>query len=788
MSESTVPDRPKSGPDPGGKEGPSASHAPGRLEPLLTRYVFIALTCIVATVLVGPPLRVAPPVYNEGDVAESAVKAGRDFLVVNGPATEAKRQEAAQAVPAVYDLTTDALGSALETLSETFALPPGEFSSPPSDPNAALPRLIKERLRARWAVNVNDELARTLAAEESRVALYRKTAALLEPVYARGVTGNLVLLKRDLTHGVILRDVAQGDERPLAGSGDMADFDEARRELAGRMASVVTNVDKLSRALAAALLTPNVAFNAEETAARRRAAAEAVGPVLDKVRRGEMLVREGDRVSADQARRLAAYEKEVGYGAERWNEYLSLFLILCSLVVVCHEFGRGNIKKVAMTGRDLLFMAGLFLFFLAMQRTGMALAERFEGDAAGAMRFGIPMAAAFVVARMALNSETVLVFALPFLAASAVGAQVGSGFFIPLAVGGLVGAHKARQLARRVDFIRLGLWVAAAQAMAAALVGLQQGTLFSSAGLWPVAGAFGGGLLCGFVALALVPIAESLFGYTTEMKLMELASLDHPLLRDLMIKAPGTYHHSVVVGTLVKSAAEAIGARAGLAMVAGYYHDVGKIPKPLYFIENLEGQKNPHDKLSPSMSTLLLTNHVKEGVDLAEKYRLGPDITDIIRQHHGTAIIRFFYEKALTGARPGVDEVEEHDFRYPGPKPQSREAGLVMLADAVEAAARTLPDPRPARIQGMVQNLINRIFADGQLDECALSLKDLHLIARSFTRILSGIHHQRVEYPLAAQKEKKEDGDLDSKRHANGRARRGEAQPESEENLKRLGM
>jgi putative nucleotidyltransferase with HDIG domain len=187
--------------------------------------------------------------------------------------------------------------------------------------------------------------------------------------------------------------------------------------------------------------------------------------------------------------------------------------------------------------------------------------------------------------------------------------------------------------------------------------------------------------------------------------------------------------------------------------VAAYYHDIGKISKPLYFIENQHGGENRHDKLSPSMSALILIAHVKEGAELAKEHRLGQPIIDMIRQSHGTALIKFFFGKAKELATP-EQVVDERDFRYPGPKPQTREAGLVLLADAVEAASRTLGDATPARIQGMVQKIINNIFIDGQLDECELTLKNLHEIAKSFNQVLSGIYHHRIDYPEPAYKER----------------------------------
>ena len=314
------------------------------------------------------------------------------------------------------------------------------------------------------------------------------------------------------------------------------------------------------------------------------------------------------------------------------------------------------------------------------------------------------------------------------------------------------------------------------------------------------------GFICAGFVSSFIPLIETLFQYTTDIKLLELANLNSPVLRELMIKAPGTYHHSIVVGNLVEAAAESIGANPLLARVAAYYHDIGKASKPLYFIENQAGEENRHDKLAPSMSALILISHIKEGAELARENRLGQPIIDIIRQHHGTALIKFFYERAKTLGASAGQIVEEKDFRYPGPKPQTREAGIVMLADCVEAASRTLVNPTSDQIQGLVQKLINNVFIDGQLDECELTLKNLHEIAKSFTGILNGIFHHRIDYPEPAYK----GGDRSKKTepreqvktehgvelHADTAEQSSEtssvqgaaAQKNSGENLKRLGM
>ncbi|TAL17244.1 HDIG domain-containing protein [bacterium] len=758
--------------------------------------VMLVVVCVLATALAGPGIRFAPVIYSEGEISQNTVRALQDYLVVDEEATLQRRREAPNLVPSVYDLNGQAMEQSLQLLTESLA---SVFEPPVSGPETAEKQpvsppsagKIAQTFRDRWSIVISGELAQTVARAEGRKELYRLVGENLRPYYERGVVANRDLLMREAGRGsgVIVKDLQAGEERPLSELAGTVDFDTARSELLGSPAKSATSLEKLSGILAAELLRPNLAFNQEETALRRKSAAESVSPVYYQVRRGEIIVREGDKVTADQSRKLAGYVKDTGNDGPVFLQNLGLFLSLFALCLISYEFGKQNIKKVRTSPRDLLFLSSLFILLLAIQRLGMYVGVRLEPDSAEIIRFALPMGAAFIVARMVLNSETVIVFALPYIAAASVCAGLESGFFLPLIAGGLLGGHFAGGAYRRIDFFRIGAIIGLVQAFAVTLILLQKGTLFTPAAPWPVIGAFFGGVLSAILGMTLVPLAESAFGYTTDMRLMELASLDHPLLKDMMLHAPGTYHHSVVVGTLVKGAAEAIGARAVLAMVAAYYHDVGKVAKPNYFIENQPCAKNPHDKLSPSMSALILTSHVKEGVEMAEKYKLGREITDIISQHHGTRIMAYFHEKAQAQAKPGGGgEVSEQEFRYLGPKPQTREAALVMLADVAEAAVRSLQNATQPRIQGAVQNMINRVFAEGQLDECDLALKDLHKIARSFTHILTAMHHHRIDYPAPVSKDKKEDGDMDSKRQPEGGRGRTEAGPEGHESLKRLGI
>jgi putative nucleotidyltransferase with HDIG domain len=393
-----------------------------------------------------------------------------------------------------------------------------------------------------------------------------------------------------------------------------------------------------------------------------------------------------------------------------------------------------------------------------------------------------------MLVRIVLNSEVALVYCA--VCAPLLGIQFNNSTSVAIyaLLAGVIGAHGVRQCKDRGTIFIAGLKVSVVNMALAVPFQVLTDNFISVQTLYIFSFALVGGMINSLIVSGTIPVLESLFQYTTDIKLLELSNLNSSILRELMIRAPGTYHHSVLVGSLVEAAAEAINANPLLARVAAYYHDIGKINKPLYFIENVRGGENRHDKLTPNMSSLILISHVKEGAELAREKRLGKPIVDIIRQHHGTALIKYFYQKAK-----GHDEAEVHEteFRYPGPKPQTREAGLVLLADCVEAASKTLTDPTPARIQGMVQKIINNIFIDGQLEECELSLKSLHEIAKSFNQVLSGIYHQRIDYPEPAYKvsEKRKNGE-DSSRE---QAKTPSAGPEEDEksggdDIKRLGI
>lgn len=336
-------------------------------------------------------------------------------------------------------------------------------------------------------------------------------------------------------------------------------------------------------------------------------------------------------------------------------------------------------------------------------------------------------------------------------------------------VGAIVGAFSIRRSQDRTTFFRAGFWVALANVCT--ILAFVPIFGWSAPGLaYDLVACVVNGVLVALFGSTLLPVLEYLFGTATDLKLLELSNLNQPLLKQLMKTAPGTYHHSLMMAELSEAASEAIGANPLLCRVGAYYHDIGKTKKPAYFIENQMDAMNRHDKLSPSLSSLILISHVKDGVEMALEHRLPAAIVDMIPQHHGTRLVTYFYEKAKESQDPELGEVKEEDYRYPGPKPQTREAAILMLADAVEAAARTLTDPTPARVQGLVQRIVNTVFIEGELSECDLTLKDLHRIAKACVRVLTAVHHHRVDYPgykfeevKKKEGEKRGDGATDSK-------------------------
>ncbi|MDD3889079.1 MAG: HDIG domain-containing protein, partial [Syntrophomonadaceae bacterium] len=337
-------------------------------------------------------------------------------------------------------------------------------------------------------------------------------------------------------------------------------------------------------------------------------------------------------------------------------------------------------------------------------------------------------------------------------------------FAITAFVGGSVGVFQVYRLNQTSDLARSGLYVALANIASIITLTLIEGNInLTVLSVGMILGAVNG-ILSAVLMIGALPYLETTFSITSMIKLLELSNPNHELLKRELLEAPGTYHHSLMVGNLAEASAESIGANPLLVRVGAYYHDIGKVKRPEYFVENQRGFENPHEKIAPALSALIITSHVKEGVELAREAHLPQVIIDFIEQHHGTGLAKYFYSRALEEDREGI--ISEESFRYEGPKPQSKEVALVMLADSVEAAVRSLDAPTQTKIESMVRKIIRDKLNDGQLELCDLTFKDLDTIARSFCKILEGIYHKRIEYPETIVKEfekrRENDGNYDN--------------------------
>lgn len=363
----------------------------------------------------------------------------------------------------------------------------------------------------------------------------------------------------------------------------------------------------------------------------------------------------------------------------------------------------------------------------------------------------VPVSMATLLLTIIFDLHTSLFFGMSVSTIIAIMAGSEINVMLVALLGSIAGAYSVTKVNQRSDLTRAGLVVAGINAV------VILGVVLAGDGLamnWPsvkrtmidIAMGVGGGILASVFAMGLLPFFEMSFGITTSVRLLELANPNQKPLKRLLLEAPGTYHHSILVGNLAEAAAEAVGADPVLARVGSYYHDLGKLTRPYFFIENQFQGSNPHDKIPPSLSSMILTAHVRGGVELANQYKLPPVIKDIIEQHHGTTLIGFFYHRAVA-ERGSKDQLLEDKFRYDGPKPQFKEAGIIMLADSVEAAVRSLTQPNQIRIQNMISKIVQDKLADGQLEHCDLTLRDLNLITEAFVKVITGIYHKRIAYP-----------------------------------------
>lgn len=502
---------------------------------------------------------------------------------------------------------------------------------------------------------------------------------------------------------------------------------------------------RLTAAICAHALRPNRVPDVARTEALRERERRGVPPVYRTLVAGEVVIQRGERVTEQHIEMFTA----LGMRNPRlhWASVLAILILVTMLVVLAALHIAHYHPRVYQQPRQLWLISVV----VALSALGVKLGSSLLGLPLSGVQLGYLTVMSTTMAGMLLavlvspHLATLLVGMLAIQSALLMNGEMR--FAAISLMSSLVGIYSVWRLHDRYDLLRAGWWIGGTSLVLTWVLGwMNQETLteMSVGSAWAILMSV---LAVGGFAL-FVAVLERPFGAVTHLRLLELSSPEHPLLKELMLRAPGTYAHSIMVSHLADAAAKAIGADSLLARVGCYYHDVGKMRRPEFFIEN-QRMENVHDRLTPSLSALIIAAHVKDGLELADQYRLPRPIRDIIAQHHGTSLISFFYQQALAGCEAHTPVLEQQ-FRYSGPKPQSKEAGIVMLADAVEAASRSLSRPTPARIESLVEHIIQEKIADGQLDECSLTFSEIHKIQEAFCRLLVAMLHSRVEYPSSA--------------------------------------
>lgn len=653
-----------------------------------------------------------------GQPSKQEIRASRTVRFVDEQATDEMREQAAARVEPVYKSAPYAASDAAHAVTETYALLRKE-------------RLLGNQKPERAILELRQQVGIVVAPASALAPLLRATASPYHLSQAEHVTQQAI-------HDVMDRAMIRSD-RP----DNLAD---ARDAVALKIANSMLPREDVPAvaALARAIVQPNFQLDERATEKARDVQRQSVSPVMSQIFAGDIVVRRGEMVTPetiDKLRALGLQNPRLDPGTVASVTLLTALIV--GLVVL--YLGRYQRAVYASTKTLLLLSLLVILSVLSLRLGGSMLGVRLSEAQFGYVGVLCMAASAMLIAAL-IHPRTALVVIALLAALSGLILANDLRFSLLTLLSGVVGIYAVSDIRNRGDVVRAFVAICATNVLLTAVLARIEGDAVGDipqAMLW----SFFAGLLSVALFWIGAPLFERLFGITTHLSLLELSDPNRPLLQRFCQVAPGTYTHSVMVGNLAVVAAEAIGADALLCRVGSYYHDLGKMKRAEFFVENQANGANIHERLNPSLSALVVTAHVKDGLEIADEEHLPPIIKDFITEHHGTSLIKYFYHQQTIGS-PGDDTpgLEQH-FRYGGPKPQSRETAILMLADGVEAASRTLEKPTPGRIADLVDKIIGAQLADGQLDECDLTLRDLRGIRDAFLRLLSGMLHSRIEYP-----------------------------------------
>ena len=714
----------------------------------------LVLTAVIVAVMLTRLPTESLAALSQGEIAPADVAAPFDLSMEDAGATARMRAEAEAAVLPVYTYDANVFANTEDKIRRLFATGRDWTAKYPENGQS---QALRENLLEKHGIDLELVDVQTLVRLKFPADLEETLVSLAAKTFSQGI----VVSKNLFIHGEAERGLTligeRGQER-LVRVTDLLDIGESERrfnddlariEMPARSRAVLSNLGQI-------FLTANVTYNKIETERRKALAREAVVPVVLTIKKDRVIVRKGDEVTTDTVKILDQFNQRIRRRSSWLPTFAGTLILYLFLFVTLWFYLRGAYKpaqaekQFRMTAAALVGSLVLYKIFLALASAVAAAVTPPAFSRVEVYYNAFPFQAATLIFAFLLPDPVTLVFII--LNSLTAGLVLGGDFILTIFsfMGGLAAVYGVKLYRRRYRAATLRAGFIVLPAVNALLILafhlILTRTSFST---FPAEVAMGiiGGMTSAVLAFLLLPLVESAFGFVTGSKLLELTNSELPIFRQLQEEAPGSYHHSLIVASLAERAAEELGLDAQLAKAGALYHDIGKTKMPEYYIENRSREFDLHRDLTPSMSTLVIKNHVKEGAELARKLKLPKPLREIIEQHHGNSLVRFFYAKAKQTYNPEEQTVGEESFRYPGPAPQTKEAGLVMLADSIEAASRSLKAPTKDNLKRVITDIINNTLQDGQLDATDFSLRELRTVAAAFLTVLYAIYHPRVEYP-----------------------------------------
>ena len=709
-------------------------------------------TALVALLLTNLPSENLTSL-DQGEVAPADVVAPFDLTIEDAEATARERTAAEAAIIPVYTYDANVFANTEEKIRRLFAEGRDWTTKFPANHQS---EALRAELLDKQGIDLELPDVLTLVRLKFPTDLEETLISLAAKTFSQGIiVSKNLFIHGESERGIVL--VELGKERPVR-VNDLLDIGESERRFNDDLARI--EMPARSRAALANLgqifLTANVTYNKIETERRKARVRESIVPVTLTIKKDRVIVRKGDEITAETVRILDQYNQRIRQRSSWLPTFAGVFILYGFLFLTLWSY-LGRAFKPQHADRQFRMTAAALLGSLALYKAFLALAAIVSGalttpvfSRVDVFYYAFPFQAATLIFAFLLPDPVTLVFII--LNSLTAGLLVGGDFGLTIFsfIGGLAAVYGVKLYRKRYRAATLRAGFIVLPAVNALLILafhlILKRSNFAS---FPAEVAMGvlGGTASAVLAFMLLPLVETAFGFVTGSKLLELTNSDLPIFRQLSEEAPGSYHHSLIVASLAEKAAEELGLDAQLAKAGALYHDIGKTKMPEYFIENRTREFDLHKDLTPSMSTLVIKNHVKEGAELARKLKLPRPLREIIEQHHGNSLVRYFYAKAKQTYDPEEQTVGEESFRYPGPAPQTKEAGLVMLADSIEAASRSLRAPTKDNIKRVITDIINGTLQDGQLDACDFSLRELRSVAAAFLTVLYAIYHPRVEYP-----------------------------------------